>query len=87
MPALHESAPQEAAGAGAAAAGALESQLLALPTEVLRLLLRWLPPPDVRSVGGTCRVLRGVCRDVMPGLKLNLFPHQVGFRVWIILRY
>ena len=60
--------PGLAAGAGA---------LSALPQDVLRHVMRRMPPPDVRALAGTCRLLRDVARDVLPGLLLDLFPHQV----------
>ena len=52
--------------------------LLALPRDVLRLMMRGMAPPDVRALGGTCRPLCDVARDATPGLLLDLFPHQVS---------
>ena len=50
--------------------------LLGLPRDVLRRMMRGMAPPDVRALGGTCRLLRDVAMDAMPGLLLDLFPHQ-----------
>ncbi len=50
--------------------------LLALPRDVLRRIMQSMAPPDVRALGGTCRLMRDIARDAMPGLLLDLFPHQ-----------
>jgi hypothetical protein len=66
--AASDPAPETAESAG---------ELSALPHDVLLHVMRRMPPPDVRTLAGTCRLLRYVARDAMPGLLLDLFPHQV----------
>ena len=66
-----------AASGPAHSAAASARELSALPVDVLRHLMRRMSPPDVRALAGTCRLLRNVARDAMPGLLLDLFPHQV----------
>lgn len=36
-------------------------------------------PADLRALAGTCRLLRHLAADIVPGLKLTLFPHQARF--------
>ena len=55
--------------------------LLALPRDVLRRMMRGMAPPDVRALSGTCGLMRDVARDAMPGLLLDLFPHQARLLV------
>lgn len=70
---------------GAGQYAAQPAILLASPRFYLQLdqplLLSMLSRLDRRSLvaaAASCRHLREVTRDVAPGLKLSLFPHQVG---------
>lgn len=49
-----------------------------LPRPLLLHALRRLDRASLAAVACCCRHVREITRDVAPGLKLTLFPHQVG---------
>ncbi len=51
---------------------------LQLDAAPLQLVLSKLDPASLRAAAASCRHFRELSRDVAPGLKLTLFPHQVG---------
>lgn len=51
---------------------------LQLDAAPLQLILSKLDPASLRAAAASCRHFRELSRDVAPGLKLTLFPHQVG---------
>lgn len=57
--------------------GAATTSLMALPTEVHRLILRHLLPRPLSALACTSRYFRDLCRAAVPGLHLTLRPHQV----------
>lgn len=52
-----------------------------MPHEVVIRILKQLGSWDLARVSCTCKYLHSVGWDAVPGLKLNLYPHQVGIRV------
>lgn len=52
--------------------------LMDVPEEVMRTLLaKYLSPRDLAAVCCTCKNLRTLGSDAVPGLNLQLYPHQV----------
>lgn len=58
---------------------AQHAMLADLPQPTLVQLLGSLAPRDLALASCTCRQLRVLCADVVPGMKLTLFPHQVNW--------
>lgn len=53
-------------------------ELLHLPSDILEKVAGCLELADVQSLGATCRLMRVLCGDACPGLRLSLYPHQVS---------
>ena len=41
-------------------------------------IMNRLGPRDLANFSGSCRALRVLSRQAVPGLHLTLYPHQVG---------
>lgn len=52
--------------------------LLGLPKDVLLVILACLDKADVSSLSKVSRFCGALCREATPGLKLLVYPHQVG---------
>ena len=57
---------------------------LLLPDEILQSHLAcYLRAKSLHNLRATCRYLNEVLRCIVPGMKLNLFPHQVRSLSWM----
>ena len=54
------------------------SAVLQLHQDELRVILRLLDPASLARAAASCRHLCELSRSVAPGIRLTLFPHQVG---------
>lgn len=60
------------------------NHLVGLPPEVwTRTLGTFLNASEVANLRNSCRTLKHRLRDVVPGLRLQLFPHQVRSLDWM----
>ena len=59
---------------------------LILPPEVLFRILKYLDIASLRRVTCTCRLLLQLSMEVIPGLQLQLFPHQINSVWWMMGR-
>ncbi|KAL4420646.1 hypothetical protein ABPG75_010302 [Micractinium tetrahymenae] len=59
------------------------SLLAQLDAAPLQLSLSKLDPASLRAAAASCRHFRELSRDVAPGLKLTLFPHQRAAVMWM----
>lgn len=48
-----------------------------LPLELMQHSMRWLDARGLRAMASTCRSLRLLADLLVPGLRLQLYPHQV----------
>ena len=60
------------------------SSLLALPQDVIELkIATFLRAKSVESLRRTCRTLHYMLRSVVPGMKLQLYAHQINSLSWM----
>ncbi len=55
------------------------AQLTSLPLEALEKVLVHLDRASLASLASTCRFFHSLTATITPGLRLNLYPHQVSF--------
>ena len=48
-----------------------------LPQDCMLNIMNRLGPRDLANFSGSCRALRVLSRQAVPGLHLTLYPHQV----------
>eukprot|EP00884_Botryococcus_braunii_P005336 jgi/Botrbrau1/14803/Bobra.0370s0001.1 len=60
-----------------------QRSLADLPSEVLRIVLGYLPRRDVQAMSQVCCLFRMLTVDRVPGLRLELVPHQWAAVMWM----
>ena len=53
-----------------------------LPQDCLLNIMNRLGPRALADLAGSCRALRVLSRQAVPGLQLTLYPHQVCWCMW-----
>jgi hypothetical protein len=80
------SAEAEASQRGSAAGQPGGASILILPDEIIARIARRLDVATLGALACTCRRLYAIAMPITPGLKLDLFPHQVESMLWMIRR-
>lgn len=60
--------------------------LIDLPTILIQRILQMLNARNIASISGVCSIFQHLSYEVVPGLRLGLFPHQKQCLKWMLYR-